>query len=285
VREVRHQDYTQPAATPAEPGGGRHRAPRRVAAGERAGRPARQRTLLGTVGAVTALGIAAGAVAITQALPQRAAAASAARPVVPASDARPAPAGRPASTDTGTTTSPERMRPAVPRVAVAAAAPAAREPRTAPVSRSTQRTAPAWCDGKPPTRKYANGRIPLRELCRLPFDKRHRLRADAAVAFDRLNSAYRARFGDELCLTDSYRSYASQVSVAARKPTLAARPGTSEHGWGLAADLCEGAAVPGARQHVWLLAHAPAFGWDNPKWARPNGSRPEAWHWEYVEGE
>jgi zinc D-Ala-D-Ala carboxypeptidase len=255
--------------------------------GRRRAAPERQRTLLGTVGAVTALGIAAGAVAITQALPQRAEAATAARVAVPVSDARPAPAARPATTGTGTTTGPERMRPAVPRPAVtsAAAAQLAREPRTPPVSRSRQRTAPAWCDGKPPTREYANGRIPLRELCRLPFDKRHRLRADAAVAFDRLNTAFQARFGDELCLTDSYRSYASQVSVAARKPALAARPGTSEHGWGLAADLCEGAAVPGARQHVWLLAHAPAFGWDNPKWARPNGSRPEAWHWEYVAGE
>jgi hypothetical protein len=238
-----------------------------------------QRTLLGTVGAVTALGIAAGAVAITQALPQRAEAATAARPVIPASDARPAPAGSTASADLAGL--PERMRPAVPR----AAAQPAREPRTVPVSRSKQRTAPAWCDGKPPTRKYANGRIPLRELCRLPFDKRHRLRADAAVTLDRLNAAYEARFGDELCLTDSYRSYASQVSVAARKPGLAAKPGTSEHGRGLAADLCEGAAVVGARQHDWLLAHAPAFGWDNPKWARPGGSRPEAWHWEYVDGE
>jgi hypothetical protein len=183
------------------------------------------------------------------------------------------------------------MRPAVTRAArrpTPAGGPqsaAARDPRLTRVSRSAQRTAPAWCDGKAPVHSYRNGRIPLDELCRLPFARQHRLRADAAVALARLAAAYQATFDDRLCLTDSYRSYASQVSVAARKPGLAARPGTSEHGWGLAVDLCDGAAVPGARQHSWLLAHAPAFGWDNPRWARPHGSRPEPWHWEFVDGE
>jgi hypothetical protein len=234
---------------------------------------------------VTALCIAGGAVAVTQALPQRAEAASSAGSALIASSA-----GAPAPT-VEEITGPQPMRPAVPAAArrsttVGAPPPiTAREPRTAPVSRSKQRTAPAWCDGKAPVRTYANGRIPLRELCRLPFAKQHRLRADAAVALARLAAVYEATFHDGLCLTDSYRSYASQVSVAARKPGLAARPGTSEHGWGLAVDLCDGAAVPGAREHTWLLAHAPAFGWDNPKWARPHGSRPEPWHWEYVDGE
>jgi hypothetical protein len=238
--------------------------------------------VLGTVGAVTALGIAAGAVAITQALPQRAEAAVSARPALTSAAADPpatTPAGSPQAAAGRVLLAPAEAEP------VARATTPAREPRTAPVSRSKQRTAPSWCDGKPPARKYANGRIPLGELCRLPFAKGHRLRADAAVALARLNTAYAAAFHDGLCLTDSYRSYASQVSVAARKPRLAARPGTSEHGLGLAADLCEGAAVPGARQHAWLLARAPAFGWDNPKWARPHGSRPEPWHWEYVAGE
>ena len=25
----------------------------------------------------------------------------------------------------------------------------------------------------------------------------------------------------------------------------------------------------------------PAYGWDNPEWARAGGSKNEPWHWEY----
>jgi LAS superfamily LD-carboxypeptidase LdcB len=86
-------------------------------------------------------------------------------------------------------------------------------------------------------------------------------------------------------LTDSYRDYASQVSVRARKPALAARPGTSQHGWGLAVDLAGG--VEAADEHwAWLRDNAPAYGWDNPEWAREGGDGPyEPWHWEYVAGQ
>ena len=43
-----------------------------------------------------------------------------------------------------------------------------------------------------------------------------------------------------ICITDSYRTYASQVRLYGQKPALAAVPGTSNHGWGLAVDLCGG---------------------------------------------
>ena len=108
------------------------------------------------------------------------------------------------------------------------------------VSRSQERGAIAGCSGKAPTQTYSNGQLPTSILCVLPFASRHRLRADAAVRLIRLNDVYRGKFGENLCLTDSYRSLASQYSVAARKPGLAARPGTSEHGWGLAIDVCDG---------------------------------------------
>lgn len=157
--------------------------------------------------------------------------------------------------------------------------------RMTAVSRAKERAAMPGCDVKNVRNDYANGKIPADELCTLPWAKRHRLRADAAVALAKLDVAYNERFDTDLCLTDSYRSLASQISVAARKPGLAARPGFSEHGWGLAVDLCDGGDVAGTPQHDWLLQHAPEFGWDNPDWARPSGSRPEAWHWEYVAGE
>jgi LAS superfamily LD-carboxypeptidase LdcB len=62
---------------------------------------------------------------------------------------------------------------------------------------------------------------------------------------------------------------------------LAAVPGTSNHGWGLALDLCGGAQSFGSAQYAWLAAIAPAFGWVNPPWARPGAGREEPWHWEY----
>jgi hypothetical protein len=157
--------------------------------------------------------------------------------------------------------------------------------RMTAVSRAKERAQMPGCRAKDVSDDYANGQIPADELCTLPWAPKHRLRADAALALAQLEVAYNERFDKDLCLTDSYRSLASQISLASRKPGLAARPGFSEHGWGLAVDLCDGGDKAGTPEHDWLLAHAPAYGWDNPDWARPGGSRPEAWHWEYVAGE
>lgn len=157
--------------------------------------------------------------------------------------------------------------------------------RMVAVSRSQERGPIAGCSGRAPTQQYANGQLPDSILCSLPFAPGHKLRADAAVRLIRLNEVYKGRFGVDLCLTDSYRSIGSQYNLAARKPGLAARPGTSEHGWGLAVDVCGGPDQVGSARRTWFLANAPAFGWDNPAWARPGGSKPEPWHWEFVEGE
>jgi zinc D-Ala-D-Ala carboxypeptidase len=157
--------------------------------------------------------------------------------------------------------------------------------RMVAVSRSQERGPIAGCSGQAPTEQYANGQLPDSILCSLPFAPGHKLRADAAVRLIRLNEVYKGRFGVDLCLTDSYRSIGSQYNLAARKPGLAARPGTSEHGWGLAVDVCGGPDQVGSARRTWFLANAPAFGWDNPAWARPGGSKPEPWHWEFVEAE
>ena len=107
---------------------------------------------------------------------------------------------------------------------------------------------------------------------------------DAAAMLEELSAAYQQRFGEPIGLTDSFRSYASQVSTRAAKPGLAAVPGTSNHGWGLAIDLTSPASNPGSAQYKWLRANAPLYGWDNPPWARSNGSKPEPWHFEYASG-
>ena len=127
-----------------------------------------------------------------------------------------------------------------------------------------------------------NGFLSDESLCPLSVGGGHRLRTDAAQAFEQLNAARRAATGSDLCVTDSYRDYAGQVDVFRRKPNLAATPGRSQHGWGLALDLCGGIQSFGSEAHRWMQANAPAYGWVHPTWARITGSKPEAWHWEYV---
>ncbi|WP_227748614.1 M15 family metallopeptidase [Oerskovia douganii] len=136
----------------------------------------------------------------------------------------------------------------------------------------------AWANS---TAGYSNGTIPESLLCSPSFAPGHLVRCDAAYQLEQLNVAYRAAFGTDISVTSSYRSFASQVAVKASKGYLAAAPGTSNHGMGQALDLGGGISSFGSAQYAWMRANAPAYGWDNPEWARQGGSKPEAWHWEY----
>ena len=129
---------------------------------------------------------------------------------------------------------------------------------------------------------YPNGEIPLEALCPLWGAKGHRLRADAAAAFNAMAKEYAAAFGAPICITDSYRGFEAQVAVAIEKPDLAATPGRSNHGWGLATDLCDGIQTFGSPQHQWMVDNSMQFGWFLPDWAQQGGSKPEPWHWEYA---
>ncbi|WP_307865046.1 M15 family metallopeptidase [Myceligenerans salitolerans] len=132
--------------------------------------------------------------------------------------------------------------------------------------------------------KHGNGRIPSNLLCDLSFAPGEELRCDAAMAIEKLNAAFRAAFGRNLTVNDSYRSYADQVAVAATMGALAAPPGTSNHGLGQAIDLGGGISTFGSAEYRWMAANAGKFGWIHPAWAEPGGSKPEAWHWEYGTG-
>ncbi|WP_249187761.1 M15 family metallopeptidase [Nocardiopsis sp. MG754419] len=126
---------------------------------------------------------------------------------------------------------------------------------------------------------FDNGHIPDTVLCPLP-QAGEMLRADAAESFVALDEAYRAEFGRPMCVTDSYRPYHEQVRLFQEMlPGMAARPGTSAHGLGIAVDLCGGVNEVGTAEHRWMLDQAPSHGWDNPDWAR-GGFEP--WHWEYT---
>jgi len=129
---------------------------------------------------------------------------------------------------------------------------------------------------------FPNGRLPTAALCPLWGTSGALLRADAAASFDAMSKAYGAEFGEPICVTDSYRSLPEQVAVAIAKPTLAAAPGSSNHGWGVALDLCGGIQGFATTQHAWMVDNSMAYGWFHPAWAQQGGSKPEAWHWEYA---
>ena len=120
---------------------------------------------------------------------------------------------------------------------------------------------------------HGNGQIPRDALSPIA-QSGHRLWAPAAQAWDALVDAA-AHAGFDLRITDSYRSYDQQVDLARRKGLyatggLAAVPGTSNHGWGLAVD----ADVRDPALLEWLRQNGPAFGWVErvPR---------EPWHWVY----
>ncbi|MFC8799990.1 M15 family metallopeptidase [Promicromonospora sp. NPDC057138] len=168
---------------------------------------------------------------------------------------------------------------------IAAAKKAAEERRAARAARSAEREAAARAAKAKAmvevAKSYGNGQIPASVLCGLSWVSDEQLRCDAAAALEELNGAFRAAFGRNLKVTDGYRSYAEQVSVAASRGGLAAVPGTSNHGLGQAVDLSGGIESFGSAEYGWMVANAGTYGWKHPGWAEPGGSKPEPWHWEY----
>jgi LAS superfamily LD-carboxypeptidase LdcB len=120
--------------------------------------------------------------------------------------------------------------------------------------------------------KYGNGKIPASALESIDRGS-HRLWAPAAASFRQMTEAAR-RDGVTIGVTDSYRSYGEQVDLARRKGLysqggLAAKPGTSDHGWGLSLDL-----DLDSRAQTWMRAHAKEYGFAE------NVPR-EPWHWTF----
>lgn len=94
-----------------------------------------------------------------------------------------------------------------------------------------------------------------------------------------------------------YRDFDSQVELWASRQCFidgmcdgdpyppTARPGTSNHGWGLAVDVwgstdttltCE------SPEFRWMQFNAPRLGWVHPDWAQCGRPGSEPWHWEFV---
>jgi len=153
-----------------------------------------------------------------------------------------------------------------------------------------------------------NGRLPEAILQKVPGLGSHKFLVDVVDDLTKLTAAFKKQFGNDIILTDAYRTYDVQVTTKRDKGTLAATPGTSNHGWGLAFDfntndkayisgnnggtvvaddivVAVGVGTSKASSfdslvYKWLFENAPKYNFYNPPWARPGGKNPEAWHFE-----
>jgi hypothetical protein len=122
-----------------------------------------------------------------------------------------------------------------------------------------------------------NGRLPDSDLAPIA---QGRLRKDAAAAWNTMNIEARSR-GLELVPTgsaSSYRTYDQQVYFwnlyQSGQGALAARPGNSNHGWGLAVD------TPDQRHWNMIQAIGAKYGYQKAWSDAPS----EPWHVKYREG-
>jgi len=126
----------------------------------------------------------------------------------------------------------------------------------------------------------ANGTLNKGDLCKLSWTNKSIIRCDAANSFEHLNEAFHAQFGYDIEINDSYRSLEKQVQVRKELGKIAAVPGYSNHGMGVALDLGSGIPDADSPQHQWMVEHAGDFGWVNPDWAKT--TKIEPWHWEFA---
>ena len=113
-----------------------------------------------------------------------------------------------------------------------------------------------------------------------PVGKGQYLAKNAAAALSQLNNAYRAATGGNISITEGWRSLSTQqkyyaLRQAGQMTQAVAKPGTSVHGSGNAADL-GGIGGFNSSTFNWLVQNGPRFGWSNV--GRNFG---ESWHWEY----
>lgn len=110
------------------------------------------------------------------------------------------------------------------------------------------------------------------------------LRSDAWAALNMLQAAFAAALGRTLNISEAYRGLTRQTAVwqvYMGGGPLAARVGSSNHGWAVACDFGSGVATYGTVAKVWMDEHAPAYGW----WPVGNSfGKREAWHFEFRPG-
>jgi len=120
-----------------------------------------------------------------------------------------------------------------------------------------------------------NGKLPASTLADIPGG---RLRQDAAASWQRLRNRIGKETGQWICPTSTrtaYRTFAEQQYFwnlyQSGKGNLAARPGTSNHGWGITVD------VPTTKQRQLIDKYGADYGWSK-KWS---DAPSEWWHIKY----
>lgn len=104
------------------------------------------------------------------------------------------------------------------------------------------------------------------------------LERHAAAAFNAMNVEARRRWGRSIRVRSAYRTYSQQVYFwnlyLSGRGNLAARPGTSNHGWGLAVDLY-------SQQDRWMVDQIGAKYGFAKRWS---DAPSEWWHIKYRSG-
>lgn len=128
---------------------------------------------------------------------------------------------------------------------------------------------------------FQNGQIPLEKMSLV---RGEHFEPEAAAQLLKLEAAFQEHFGKPAIILEGYRSLATQQQYwadwQAGKPGAhrAAYPGTSNHGYGRAADFASSIDLFDSAEHQWMVANAPTYGWH---W----GEAPdEAWHFTYYPG-
>jgi hypothetical protein len=140
-----------------------------------------------------------------------------------------------------------------------------------------------------------NGELPANLIAKLDFSS-IKLEKHAAKQLNAMNKEFKAKFGVDIAMSGGNRSFDVQNSIfdwahydktgKARKigtngGTAAAKPGTSQHGWGLAIDTSN-MGDKGSAKFDFLEAIGGKYGWVNPGWAKGSGAGHEPWHREYI---
>lgn len=126
--------------------------------------------------------------------------------------------------------------------------------------------------------RFKNGYLPETELASIPGGGK--LHKSVAKQFAAMWEAAK-KAGHTYRVNSSYRSFQRQQELySSLGPGTAARPGTSNHGLGLAVDLWYTDAG-----YKWLRQNARTFGFSQiPGFATDNPNGHEAWHWENISG-
>lgn len=133
--------------------------------------------------------------------------------------------------------------------------------------------------------RQTNGKVPASMLVAIPWDPEKTLIAAPALSdLTRLNTAFKKKFGKSLTIDLAYRTRSTQDYYwTDLGPLIAARPGTSNHGWGTAIDLPETYDYSfRGKYYKWMKANSKKFNWVHRSYLEEGSKYAEAWHFEYV---